>query len=167
MRVYLGLGSNTDRRRHIQAALDQLAGSVDILRCSSVYSSPPVNRQGGDYFNLVACVETDLSPASLRQYLRAIETALHRERSQDGVVTVDIDILLYGDQVYGNQALNSGILQIPHPDIRRYAHVLVPLTDIAPDIIYPGSETPLMQLRRELALDETALQVVAFQPVIG
>jgi len=134
--VYLGLGSNVgDRERHLQAALEQLAGPrLRIVRVSSTYETEPVDYTDQRWFlNLAAEGKTDLFPMQLLSHIVKIERALGRVRSiAKGPRTLDIDILLYGKAV-----IRSATLEIPHPRMAERRFVLAPLAELAPDLRHP------------------------------
>src|SRR5690606_19935199 len=96
--LYLSLGSNVAREFHICAALDALAERFGPLRISSVYESEAVGFAGEAFYNLVVGLETDLGLASLVAFLKQLEDANGRDRSQPkfSARTLDIDVLLYG-----------------------------------------------------------------------
>lgn len=143
-RVYLSVGSNTDRQAMIRAALLRLGETFPDLQCSPIYQSPPVEQGGEDYYNLVVGFDTEKPVTDLRACLQAIEQSLGRDRRTPHRVTMDLDLLLYGDRV------QSAGPPLPHPDILRYAHVLIPLTDLAPELIHPTEKVSLCQLRGNL-----------------
>lgn len=134
--VYVGLGSNLgDRLLLLARAVHLLATPrVKIGAVSSVYETAP---QGiidqPSFLNLVVQVETDLPPRELLGHTQAIEAELGRVRDlRWGPRTVDLDILLYGDQV-----LDEDGFQIPHAQMVQRAFVLVPLLELNPDLILP------------------------------
>ena len=139
--VFVSLGSNYHRQRNIKLALQTLGNHFDSLKISPAYQSEPINGYGEAYFNLCVGFTTDLSPAKLKELFTAIEQSLGRDRNTSANVSIDIDLLLYGNLVTKNDELT-----LPHPDIARYAHVLVPLLDIAPDLVMPDSGESLQQL---------------------
>ena len=99
--VYLGLGSNLQPKRHLELAVSQLAARFDLRAVSSVYRNAPVGFDGEDFLNAVACVRTDQSAEQLVAELEAIHDLAGRQRGADAFVsrTLDIDLLLYGDEV--------------------------------------------------------------------
>jgi len=127
---YIGIGSNLgDRRKCIELAaamLNTLPG-VALKRMSSIYETEPVSRiPQGRFLNGVIEVETDLPARSLLTELRAIETALGRERIvKDGPRTIDLDILYYGDET-----IEEEDLIIPHPKISEREFVLKGLREL-------------------------------------
>ena len=127
--IYLSLGSNIDRHRHITAALDALAELLGDLQVSSVYESKSVGFDGSNFFNLVVGGHTHLAVADLSETLKKIEDANGRKRSgpKFSPRTLDIDILTYGDFV----GVDAGV-ELPRAEILKNAFVLKPLAEIAP-----------------------------------
>ncbi len=134
-RVYLSLGSNIDRHRHILAGLDALADQLGPLQVSPVYESEAVGFAGSHFFNLVAGLDTELPVAELSACLKQIEDDNGRDRSgpRFSPRTLDIDILTYGDFV--GTALAG--MELPRAEILENAFVLLPLADIAPEEKHP------------------------------
>ena len=147
-RVFLGLGSNVDRDRHIRAGLEALRGVFGDLVVSPVYESEAVGFVGENFLNLVVAIETDLPLRELSQQLRAIEEANGRVRNgpKYSSRTLDIDILTYGDL----SGVHEGIA-LPRDEVTKYAFVLCPLADIAPDDILPGTQMSYGRMRAALA----------------
>jgi 2-amino-4-hydroxy-6-hydroxymethyldihydropteridine diphosphokinase len=130
VRAFLGLGSNLgDRWKHLRDCVDALP---DVVAVSRVYETDPVGGPGqGDYLNLVVELETERSARDLLGVAHAAEAAAHRVRSERwGPRTLDVDILLVGDRV-----LNEPDLIVPHPRLWERAFVVVPLADLAPDLV--------------------------------
>lgn len=127
-RVYLSLGSNIHRHKHIHAALDALANAFGELIISPVYESKSVGFDGSNFFNLVVGVDTDLPIAELSDRLKQIENDNGRVRSgpKFSPRTLDIDILTYGDFV----GVEHGV-ELPRTEITKNAFVLLPLAEIA------------------------------------
>ena len=139
--VYIGLGSNlggnfASPRQNIVAAIQALGEiqSTRVLGTSSFYESKPVGPQDqNDYINAVVKLETDLDATALLDCLQVIELEHGRERKQHwGPRTLDLDILLFGDQIIHNDRLT-----IPHSEICNRPFVLVPLAEIEPDCVIP------------------------------
>lgn len=146
--VYLGLGSNLENpRAQLLKAIETLARLRDstLLCCSSLYRSVPMGPQDqADYLNAVVKLQTGLSAECLLDELQAIENAHGRVRSRHwGPRTLDLDILLYGDEVIDSQRL-----QVPHPGIAARNFVLFPLAEIAGDLEIPGFGN-VMELREQ------------------
>ncbi len=135
--AFVGLGANLgDTRAALQAALSALAGLPQsrLLKRSSFYRSAPVDSSGPDYLNAVAQLKTRLAPHDLLARLQAIEARHGRERPyRNAPRTLDLDLLLYGDEVVDTPALT-----LPHPRLHTRAFVLLPLAEIAPDVHLPG-----------------------------
>ena len=137
MRAFIGLGSNLgEREATVRAALEQLAQVPDtsLLRVSSLYDTEPVGpEEQPDFVNAVAQVDTGLSARQLLWNLLLIEKRLGRVRAQKwGPRTIDLDLLLFGDQV-----IDDDDLRVPHPEITRRAFVLAPLAELEPGLIHP------------------------------
>jgi 2-amino-4-hydroxy-6-hydroxymethyldihydropteridine diphosphokinase len=139
---YLGLGSNLDDPiQQVLSASEEIASleGVEIIKCSPLYSSQPVGPQDQpDFVNAVLHIKTCLSSLDLLKQLQAIENQHARVRSQRwGARTLDLDILLYG-----NEIINLPDLIVPHPEIANRAFVLYPLADIASnDLVIPGKSS--------------------------
>lgn len=136
--AYIGLGSNLqnpiEQIHAARAACKALAG-IKELAFSSLYQSLPMGPQDQpDYVNAVMAVTTELSPLELLRSLQAIENSSGRIRAERwGARTLDLDILLYGDQV-----INLPDLTVPHIGIAERAFVLYPLHEIAPQLLIPS-----------------------------
>ena len=147
--VCLGLGSNVgDREEYIEQAIFLLEKhtGLQVLRHSSNYETEP---EGGvsqpPFINAVVAIKTKLDPYKLLDICHEIEAALGREREIDrGPRTIDIDILLYG-----NEVISDDKLQIPHPLMHERLFVLKPLSEIAPKQIHPVLEKRVSALYDE------------------
>ena len=137
-RAYIALGSNLgDPVATLREAVDGLAalrGSL-LKAVSSFYRTAPIGlKHQPDFINAVAAVDTRLSPSQLLDELFALEARYGRVRSvRNAPRTLDLDLLLHGDAV-----LNDPNLTLPHPRMHERAFVLVPLAEIAPDLLVPG-----------------------------
>jgi 2-amino-4-hydroxy-6-hydroxymethyldihydropteridine diphosphokinase len=136
VRAYVGLGSNLgDRAAHLLLGLSALSRlpKTHLLRLSPVYETDPVGPPQPPYLNMVAELETALSPKGLLAEMLRVEKALGRERRERwGPRTLDLDLLLYGDLV-----LEEAGLSVPHPRLHERAFVLVPLLDLLPEGRHP------------------------------
>jgi 2-amino-4-hydroxy-6-hydroxymethyldihydropteridine diphosphokinase len=133
--VYLCLGSNLgDRQGNLDKALDFLAQRLRIDQVSSVYDTEPVGAIDQPRFlNLVCRVYTSLAPMELLALAKGIESKLGRVFGKRNTSRpIDIDILFYGDQV-----IETPDLVIPHLRLAERAFVLIPLSEIAPDLVHP------------------------------
>ena len=137
-RAYVALGANIGEQvRHLRAAvvdLDTLPGTTVVAR-SSLYRSAPVGLlDQPDFINAVVSVDTTLAPLELLHALLAIEARHGRVRSVPNAPrTLDLDLLLHGDTT-----MTSPELTLPHPRMHERAFVLLPLVEIAPDVVLPG-----------------------------
>ncbi len=134
--AWVGLGANLgDARAALRLAvqhLGQLPGT-QLLRVSSLYRSAPVDAGGPDYLNAVAALRTGLPALALLHALQAIEAGAGRERPwRNAPRTLDLDLLLYGDEQHGTPELT-----VPHPRMRGRAFVLLPLAELAPEQVAP------------------------------
>ncbi len=137
MRAFIGLGSNLgERETTVREALEQISQLTDttLVRVSSLYDSEAMGpEEQPDFVNAVAQVETGLSARQLLWNLLLIEKRLGRARSQKwGPRTIDLDLLLFGDQV-----IDDDDLSVPHPEITRRSFVLAPLAELEPGLIHP------------------------------
>ena len=153
-RIFLGLGSNIERERHLRAGLDALAGFVDALQCSPVFESAPVGINSGPFFNLVVSGETDLTLAELDQRLKLIEADNGRYAPGRKGLPLDIDVLLYGDLVG-----NFDGLVLPRAEILKNAFVLWPLSLMAPERVHPEVGKTLAELWRDAQIDQVLAPV--------
>jgi 2-amino-4-hydroxy-6-hydroxymethyldihydropteridine diphosphokinase len=139
VRAYVGLGSNLgDREVTLYAALEALGESsqVDVVAVSAFRETDPVGLVDQPRFvNAAAALETGLSPRELLSLLLDIERDLGRDRRQEkrwGPRTIDLDLLLYEDEV-----IDEPGLAVPHPRLTERAFVVVPLLELAPDLTLP------------------------------
>ena len=137
MLAYIGLGSNLKGpKKQIEKALKALseAKEITLLSVSSFYQSKPLlDMPGPNYLNVVCKIETDLRALDLLNFCQEIEDNQHRVREiKWGSRTIDLDILLYGDQILATKRLT-----IPHPEMIKRAFVLLPLFEIEPELKLP------------------------------
>lgn len=136
--AYIGLGANLNNpKQQIEVAFKALANlpNTQLLLRSSLYQSAPMGPQDqDDYINAVAKIETSLTPFDLLDQLQSIEKTQGRVRKAErwGPRTLDLDLLLFGDQ-----AIQCERLTIPHYGLRQRAFVLLPLQEIAPELKLP------------------------------
>ena len=151
--VYLGLGSNLGcRQENLANCIRNLAiqdatvaskeafktGDLILLRSSSIYETEPWGFTGqGPYLNCVLEISTAIPPQRLLDGVKQLETKMGRQPRQQheeryGPRLIDIDILFYGQET-----IDVPGLQIPHPRLHQRAFVLVPLAEIAPDVVHP------------------------------
>lgn len=152
-RVFLGLGSNLDAEANIRAGLQRLTQDYCIRQQSPWYRSPALGFDGPEFINLVVEIEVanDITPAHLAQQLKMIETEFGRPANATKYSSrhLDIDILLFDEQV-GEFSTSAGSFSLPRDDIWKYAFVLTPLLDIAPDLICPKYQQPLRDFKNNI-----------------
>ncbi len=159
-RVWLSIGSNVERRRSIRAAVQALRRAHGELILSRVYESASVGHEGPAFFNLVVGFDTELSVAGLQRELRALETRLGRVRSADKNAprTLDVDLLSYDGRV-----IKAAGLELPRDEILRYAFVLGPLAEVAPDELHPLEGVSYAELWKRFDRAAQPLTLVAFE----
>jgi len=142
MRACIGLGANLgDAVAAVQGALRALDALPDtrVLQASRLYRTPAWGKTDQPAFvNAAAVLETRLDARALLDAMLGIERDFGRDRATDGsdrwgARTLDLDLLLYGDAV-----IDEPGLRVPHPHLHQRAFALVPLVEIAPDIVIPG-----------------------------
>ncbi|HWD33282.1 MAG TPA: 2-amino-4-hydroxy-6-hydroxymethyldihydropteridine diphosphokinase [Pseudomonas sp.] len=144
-RVYIGLGSNLDEpQEQLHSAINalrELPGTT-LTAVSAFYSSESLSPGQPRYTNAVAALDTELAPLDLLDNLQAIEAAQGRERKERwGPRTLDLDILLYGDQL-----IDIPRLKVPHYHMHARPFVLYPLAELVPDSFLLADQRSLAQL---------------------
>jgi 2-amino-4-hydroxy-6-hydroxymethyldihydropteridine diphosphokinase len=137
MRTYLGIGTNLgDRKNNLNEALALIEEHIgSIVKSSAIYETEPWGFQSRDYFlNMVMEVETKLRPSGLLGRILMVEANMGRLRDEKRYSSriIDIDILFYGSRKFENKTL-----MIPHPRLHERRFVLVPICEIAPDLVHP------------------------------
>lgn len=158
--VYLSLGSNIDRERHIRAAVSTLQREFGAVALSSVYETAAVGFNGDPFYNLVAAIDTDRPLRDLATWLRGVEAAHGRDREAPkfSARTLDIDVLTYGQEV----GVVDGI-ELPRDEILKHAFVLAPLAELAPAARHPALGLSYAELWRRHDQDREACVIVPFQ----
>lgn len=129
-RAFLGLGSNLgDREKHLR---DAIAAMDDVVAVSPVYETDPVGGpEQGPYLNVVVELDTVRTPRELLEVCRDLETRAERVRAERwGPRTLDVDVLIVGELT-----VDEPDLVVPHPRLWERAFVLIPLADVAPDLV--------------------------------
>jgi 2-amino-4-hydroxy-6-hydroxymethyldihydropteridine diphosphokinase len=146
--AYLGLGSNVDAESNIRSGIDELQSAFETVEFSPVYRSPAVGFDGDEFINLVARVETAMSPLALKHWLNELEDRHGRRRDVPKFSdrTLDIDILLFDEL-----CLQEPGLEVPRGEILTSAHVLKPLADLAPKLLHPTRHRSMEQLWQEFS----------------
>jgi 2-amino-4-hydroxy-6-hydroxymethyldihydropteridine diphosphokinase len=130
--VYLGLGSNLRPEANLQLGVRELAQRFSLIDVSRVYRNRSYGFEGDDFLNAVACIETEKSAAEIADELDEIHELAGRTRGSSRFVsrTLDIDLLLYGDEVIPEY-------RVPRKDVLEYSFVLRPLAELAPRLRHP------------------------------
>ncbi len=152
--AYIGIGSNIDDRAALLNASIELLSKkegIEVTSVSSFYNTAPVGYlEQPDFLNAVVEIKTVLSADELLQICGLIEKVLKRERLIHwGPRTIDLDILLYGNQIINKENLN-----IPHPRMHERAFVLEPLNEINPSAIHPVFNKTVCELYEAMAQDD-------------
>jgi 2-amino-4-hydroxy-6-hydroxymethyldihydropteridine diphosphokinase len=152
MIYYLSLWSNQgDKTANINKAIDFLQGIGNIEEVSSLYETEPVGMEAGtgNFYNLVLCMQipSTLSPVDLLREIKEFERRMGRDiaHSHDLPRIIDIDILLAG-----NQEINTEELVVPHQEMTKRAFVLMPLHEIAPQVVHPVLNKSIKELLEQL-----------------
>jgi 2-amino-4-hydroxy-6-hydroxymethyldihydropteridine diphosphokinase len=165
-KVYLGLGSNLGNRAlNIYSALRRLQEEIQLDRISSLYETQPVGHADQPWFlNLVCTGETHLSPEGLLVLAKRIERRMGRKEGvRFGPRIIDIDILFYEDLI-----MDTPQLEIPHPRLAERGFVLIPLNEVAPNLLDPRLNVAVGELLDgATSLEETRLYTLRDEQAIG
>ncbi len=148
IRVYIALGSNQAMPlQQVKTALEALdhLPRTRLVACSPFYRTKPLGPQDQpDFLNAVVALDTSLPPEQLLDHTQAIERNQGRVRKEQrwGPRTLDLDIMLYGSQV-----ITTDRLIVPHYGLKEREFMLYPLSDIAPDLIFPDGEALSARLK--------------------
>ena len=154
--VYLSLGSNLgDRQQNLDRALELLSDRLRLEKFSSIYETDPLGDDDQPRFLNMSCqARTRLSPKELLALAKGIEMKLGRTLRESGAPRpIDIDILLYGDQV-----VKTPELLLPHPRLTERAFVLIPLAEIAPDLVHPVNGKTIRELKKGVTEVQSAFK---------
>lgn len=149
-RAFISLGSNIDKEANMSAAVRMLQELCYLVAVSTVYETLPMGLPDQpNFFNLAVLVETTLRPGQLKlQVLDYVEQELKRVRTDDKNAprTMDVDLTLFNDEV-----LDYNRHHLPDPDLLRFAHVAVPIADIAPELHHPETGEQMRSIAERLS----------------
>ncbi|MEM7433027.1 MAG: 2-amino-4-hydroxy-6-hydroxymethyldihydropteridine diphosphokinase [Pseudomonadota bacterium] len=133
-KVFVGLGSNINAENNLRFGIEALGAEFGVLMLSDVYQSASLGFSGDDFLNLVAGFETDRGPEDIHAVIETIHANAGRLRGESRFAprTLDIDLLLYGDEI-----IDAPPIRVPREDTLEYSFVLGPLADIAPEYHHP------------------------------
>src|SRR5699024_9890885 len=148
--AYIALGANIKPRDYyMEQAIKRIKAhnQIDICATSAVYETAPAGYEDqGHFLNSVIHVQTSLDPFELLTFCQSVEHYLGRKRTiRYGPRTIDLDILLYN-----HENIETKRLTIPHPRMHKRAFVLVPLKELAPDLVVPGKNKNVADLVNDL-----------------
>lgn len=146
-KVFLGIGSNIDPEANLELAVAELRRRFGNVSLSPVYRGAAIGFEGPDFLNLVARLDTKLTPRRILAEIEGIHRLARRERDGDRFQsrTLDIDLLLYDGLITSEAGM-----ELPRPDVLEYAFVLRPLAELAPDFVHPVTGRTLAEHWREL-----------------
>lgn len=133
-RVYLGLGSNLRAEDNLKLGVRELRSCFGDVDLSAVYRSAAVGFDGDDFLNLVAGLDTEVSPEDIHAQIEIIHDLAGRERGAGRFISrpLDIDLLMYQDRI-----IETSRFRVPRSDVLEYSFVLRPLSELAPDVVHP------------------------------
>jgi len=164
--IYISIGSNINRQRNIQLAVNLLAANFSGIKCSSIYESEAMGFDGDAFYNLVVKTTTGESLKTVLQILKKIELDCGRGDDSNkpekkfSPRTIDLDLLLFGNKIFHDEHID-----IPRMDITEYAFVLLPLSELAPDLLHPELKIRLADLWQGFTGARNNLKYVSFQPM--
>ena len=151
-RAFIGIGSNIAPVENVRAAIRSLAQQTRLVAVSMVYRTDALNcPEQPPYYNCVAEIETEMHPVAVKYgMLRSIEDSLGRKRTADkyAMRTIDLDLIVYGDL-----AMDEKDIHLPDPQILERPFLAIPLFELAPDLVLPGSGLRIGEVAARLPRD--------------
>ena len=159
-KVFVGIGSNIDRERSIRAGVADLQQQYGDVQLSSVYESDAVGFDGDAFYNLVAAFDTEETIEQVVAKLARIEDQHGRVRNGERFAarTLDLDLLLYGDEIITTESYH-----VPRDEIPRYAFVLWPLAEMEPEGVHPQIGETYAALWEKFDNRNQALRPIPFE----
>lgn len=159
MQCFVSVGSNVEKEKNIAAGLNSLRETFGKLLISPIYETEAVGFAGDNFYNLVVSFESDFSAREIFEILRELEFKHGRLQNSQKFSprTLDLDLLLYGDEI-----IEDEILKLPRLDIEKYLFVLRPLADIAPNLSHPVLQKTYAEMLVSLSesIGNSSLKVV-------
>lgn len=156
--VYIGIGTNIEPRlERIEQAIDSLSQLGSVEKKSSIYETAPYGfTEQAKFLNAAVMLLTELELTPLHNALKILENELGRtERQRWHEREIDFDILFYDDVI-----MDSGILTVPHKELQNRSFVLVPMNEIASDLIHPEFQRDISSLVKELQYDKDSIHLM-------
>ncbi|MDR2066399.1 MAG: 2-amino-4-hydroxy-6-hydroxymethyldihydropteridine diphosphokinase [Endomicrobium sp.] len=159
--IYLGLGSNIGNRlENILSTLSFIQSSllIKIVKLSSLYEASPVGPTQKFFYNIILKAKTNLHPYDLLFFLKQLEQILGRKKTiKWGPRIIDIDILFFGNKVF-----NNSLLSIPHKELQNRLFVLIPLNEIAKNLVHPTLNKTIHVILKEklLTLKQQKVKII-------
>ena len=154
--VCIDIGSNINRKDNIQSCVDKLLGLFPDIQFSQTVESEALGFDGPPFYNLSAVFSTDLQVEAVIKILKDIENQQARKRSKDKFIsrTLDVDILLFGEQIFQPE------YDIPRQEITKFPFVLYPLSEVAGSMIHPVIKQTIKEMADKSKLDSTTLTTI-------
>lgn len=158
---FISLGSNIDREKNVVSALRMLEQQFGQLIVSSIYETEAIGFTGDPFYNLIIGFKSDLAVKEVAKILKQIENdhGRTRESKKFSARTLDLDLILYGDLI-----ISDGRLKIPRDEIKRYAFVLEPLAEMAPDLRHPVCHHSYAELWEKFDKSKLHQQRIRLEP---
>ncbi|MBI1912165.1 MAG: 2-amino-4-hydroxy-6-hydroxymethyldihydropteridine diphosphokinase [Deltaproteobacteria bacterium] len=140
-RAFISIGSNINPAENFKKAIRAISQKTDLKNISTVYETEPEGKQDQPvFYNSVIEIDSQSSPCDLKEMLRSIEAELGRKRNGDKYAprTIDLDLIIYDDIIEHD-------LKIPDPEITLRPFLAIPLFELAPELILPGSNTSIKE----------------------
>jgi 2-amino-4-hydroxy-6-hydroxymethyldihydropteridine diphosphokinase len=159
-RIFVGIGSNIERERSVRAGVAELQQHYGELQLSSVYESDAVGFDGDAFYNLAAAFDSDDSVEQVVATLADIEDRHGRLRNGERFAprTLDLDLLLYGDEI-----IKAEKYHVPRDEIPHYAFVLWPLAEMVPQMRHPESGESYAQMWEKFDKRNQPLRPIPFE----
>ena len=155
--VFFGVGSNLNPEKNIPIAIAEFRRFFGKIRVSPVYQNKAFGFKGKDFLNLIVACDTEKEISKLQNFIEDVHALSGRKRGSHKFLsrTLDVDLLIYDSLI-----LDEKRIKIPRDDILRYSFVLKPLADIAPDLIHPITNRPVIDHWRSMDKTQHPLTLI-------